>query len=370
MRHVYGWSLLVAAVLVGIAAAQNVREPKRTDKPAAEPARSAPGGVQVDAEGVKVEAGTFRGEVARGGKSADQQIAAMLYNCCKNDLELSKFAQDRLQNEQVREFAEKMIAEHQAACDKLAKFAHSPGGADTRLDAVPGEPRPARPAGARVEEREEAREDAREERTEGREEAREERREGDAPEAREERREAREKAREERREADPPRAARDPDAPRPLARALEGAEAEVQLRAGGGRPRPEVDVKLGRSAAGGGLDWVSISKQIADQHLATLKQEFGAKEGAEFDKCYLGHQIGSHLKAIDEIKVLRKYCSAEFRQELDSCVEECNAHLQEAKTLAKQLESSSTPRVSLKPELKDAPPAKPDAKKTTEPKPE
>jgi hypothetical protein len=34
--------------------------------------------------------------------------------------------------------------------------------------------------------------------------------------------------------------------------------------------------------------------------------------------------------------------------------------LEEAKTIAKQLEASSTPRVSLKPVLKDAPAAKPE----------
>jgi predicted outer membrane protein len=313
----------------------------------------------VDGEGVRVGAGNVKADIARGGASADQQIAALLYNCCKKDIELSKFAQDRLQNEEVRQFAEKMITEHTAACEKLAKFAGPAAGGDPRLEAVPGEPRPARPA--RVEGRTEAREEAREERREGREGAREERREGDAPEAREERREGREEAREERREAAPRAdAPRTAESPRPIARALEGAEAEVQLRAGGDRPRPEVDVRLGRTGAAGGLNWVSIFKEIGDQQLASAKQEFSAKEGAELDKCYLGGQIMGHMKAIDEIKVLRKYCSAEFRQELDSCVEECKAHLEEAKTLAKKLEASSTPRVSLKPELKDTPAPKPE----------
>lgn len=338
MRSVFGCSLVAALALAGMAVAQeardpvprnpNVRDPARTDRPAAETGRP-----------------VVRAEVARGSAaSADQQIAALIHSCCKNQIEISKFAQERAHSEEVREFAAKMVREHSPGCEIMAKFAGQLAASDTRLDAVPGEPRAARPA--RVEGRVEGRDDAREERREGRDEAREERREGDAPEAREERREGRDQAREERREAEPRAAARPAD--RPVARALEGAEGEVRLRAGGDRPRPEIEVKLGRSA-GGNLNWVAIHKQIANQCLASIKQELGGKEGAEFDKCFMGYQVGAHMQEIDSLKVLRSHATAELREQIDSEIEHATEHLQEAKQIAKQLEGKPAARVSSKP---------------------
>jgi predicted outer membrane protein len=311
MRIVYGCSFAAVLAFTGLAVAQN--------REANDPARPAAGARPA------VKATT---EVR--GPSADQQIASLLHSCCKNNVEISKFVQDKLQSDSAKQFAEKMVAEHSEACTKLAKFAGTSLEGDTRLEIVPGANREAR------EERREGRENAREA-------VRDERRDEGRPEAREERREGRENAREERREdAD--------DAPRPARAAARALEGQIELKAGGDRTKPEIDVKFGRSGAGGNLDWVSIHKQIADQCLASTKEAFGAKEGPELDRCYLGGQIMAHMKALDEIKVLRKYVSAEFQQELDACAEGCKAHLEEAKTLAKQLEGGDAPRVSRKPD--------------------
>lgn len=322
MRVIYGFSAIAAVVWVSLALAQN-REPTRPAagaRPAAAPAAAT--------------------VTATAGWTADQQIAACLYYGCRNEVEISKFAAERLQSSDLKQFAERMATEHEEACQKLAKVAGPALEGNTRLDVIPGRP-------ARVE----GREGAREERREGREGARDVRREEGAPEAREERREGREVAREVRGEAAPAA-----DAPRP-ARPARAGQAEIELKAGGDRPRPEIEVHLDRSGAAGGLNWISIHKQIADQCLATAKQEFGQKEGAELDRCYLGGQIMGHMKALDEIKVLRNYASPELRAELDACSEHCADHLKEAKVLAKKLEGEGAARVSRKP---DAPPAKPE----------
>jgi predicted outer membrane protein len=314
MRVIYGLSAIAAVTWVSLALAQNVRDP--------EPARPA-AGARPAAAITTTQAWT-----------ADQQIAACLYYGCRNEVEISKFVQERLQSNEARQFAEQMITEHQEACEKLAKFAGPALEGNTRLDVIPGAARPARVEG---------RTEAREERREGREGAREERREEGAPEAREERREGRDEAREARREADPAAA------PRPATRPARPGQAEIELKAGGDRPRPEIEVRLDRGGAAGGLNWVSIHKQLADQCLATAKQEFATKEGAELERCYLGGQIMGHLKALDEIKVLRQYASAELRTELDACSQGCAEHLKEAKVLAKKMEGDA-PRVSRKPE--------------------
>jgi predicted outer membrane protein len=318
MRVIYGLSAIAVVTWVSLALAQ-VRDPVRpaTPAPGARPVAAAP---------------------AQAGWTADQQIAALLYNGCRNEVEISKFAQEKLQSNEAQKFAERMVAEHEEACQKLAKFAGPALEGSTRLDVIPGRP-------ARVE----GRTDAREERREGREGAREERREEGAPEAREERREGREEAREEVREGreEARNAAETPRPARPAARVA--GQAEIELKAGGDRPRPEIEVRLDRGGAAGGLNWVSIHKQIADQCLASTKQEFAAKEGPELDRCYIGGQIMGHMKALDEIKVLRTYASAELRAELDACSQHCAEHLKEAKALAMKLEGEAAPRVSRKP---------------------
>lgn len=286
MRIVHGLSLVLVVALAGTALAQRPADPANPTRPAA----------GRPAAGVEVEAATAQ------ASTADEQIAALLYACCRNEVEISKFAQNRLQSEAARQFAEQMIAEHTAACQKLEKFAGN--AVDARLGAA---------AGAAT---------------------------------REERREERIERREERRE-DVPR----PATPRIAAEPGRGLEIEaggarVQIQPGA---RPAADIDIRRNAAGG-LNWVSIHQQIADQCLASTKQEFASKEGAELDHCYVAGQIMGHQKALDEIKVLRKYASPELRAQLDACSQGCAEHLKEAKALAKQLEGDvAASRVSRKP---------------------
>jgi predicted outer membrane protein len=288
MRVLYGLSAFAAVAWVSLALAQ-VRDPVRPAAPAA---------------GARPAA-----EAAAQAWTADQQIAACLYYGCRNEVEFAKFAQDKAQSEEVRQFAERMAAEHTEACDKLAKFAGNAVTLEARLDALPGAAR-------------------REERREERIERREERRDEAAP----------------RPEAVPPR---DAAAPRAAADPPRSLEIEAP---GGTRVQIQPGARPGLAAGGaGGLNWVAIHKQFADQCLATFKQELAAKEGPEFDRCFMGGQIMGHLKALDEIKVLRNYASPELRAELDACSQGCAEHIKEAKALALKLEGQ-TPRVSRRPE--------------------
>jgi predicted outer membrane protein len=107
--------------------------------------------------------------------------------------------------------------------------------------------------------------------------------------------------------------------------------------------------RLVAQGAQGGLDWVAIHKQVADQCLASTKAEFQKKEGADFDQCYIGHAIMSHMKALDEIKVLRNYASAELRKDLDKTTQMATHHLEEAKKIAESLKGDGADRVSRKP---------------------
>jgi predicted outer membrane protein len=132
--------------------------------------------------------------------------------------------------------------------------------------------------------------------------------------------------------------------PRRGPRAKGGSDAPA-TPAGAGAP----DGRLVAKGAHSDLDWVAIHKQVADQCLASTKAEFQKKKGAEFDQCYIGHAIMSHMKALDEIKVLRNYASAELQKDLDKSSQMATHHLEEAKKIAESLKGQDTKRVSRKP---------------------
>ncbi|MBA4017874.1 MAG: hypothetical protein C0483_11920 [Pirellula sp.] len=90
-----------------------------------------------------------------------------------------------------------------------------------------------------------------------------------------------------------------------------------------------------------GLDHIALKQELADQCKQTMQREWSEKSGAEFDKCYIGQQIGAHLHAIDAMRVAQNHASPELRQTLDQGVQTASAHLQHAKDLMKKLESQS-----------------------------
>src|SRR5205814_4912785 len=98
----------------------------------------------------------------------------------------------------------------------------------------------------------------------------------------------------------------------------------------------------------GGLDWISVKKQIGQQCLASVKQELSQKQGADFDQCFMGQQIGAHIKVIDELKVLRNYASQDLQQKLDKELQTAQHHLQMAKQIEQKLKGSPPERVSRK----------------------
>lgn len=243
MRVIYGLTLAVTATICLPGVAQERREVPR----------EAPGTPAV------------RREAAQPAGTADQQIAAVLSVCARNEVEISKFAQDKATSEAVREFAEMMVKDHTPGLEKLQRL------------------------------------------------------------------------------AGPLAAAHAPGTPAAAVRKEVVREVEPQAKI----VKEETVVEI--RPAGQGLNWVAIHRQIADQCLASTKAEFGKKEGEEFDHCYMGQQIMAHAKALDELKVLRNYASAELRKEIDQTSEMAAQHLDQAKKIAESMKAEGTERVSRKP---------------------
>jgi len=207
-----------------------------------------------------VIAGGQQAGQAGNAAGGDQQIAACVYGECHNEIEIAKFVEPKLQTEEAREFAQRMVREHSPGCQEMQRLA----GNLASSAHTSGQP---------------------------------------------------------------------------------GGQAS--------QPGGQASQQSGQaSQQGGHLDWVSIKKQIGEQCLASVKQELGAKQGIELDKCFMGQQIGAHMKVVDELKVLRNYASGQLRENLDKELQLAQTHLQQAKQIEQQLKDRPSERVSRRPESK------------------
>lgn len=229
--------------------------------------------------------------------SADQQLAACIFMACRNEIEVAKFAQSKSQSEEVRAFAEKMIREHTPDCEAYQKLAgnlaplHHEGAAEPAPGAAPAAaPRPA---------------------------------------------------------ATEPPAAGAAAAP-PAAAPRVGVE--VAPRAPGAPPSIDVNVSGRKDVPGGGPDWVTIHRQLADACLASTKQELGRHQAEEFDHCFMGQQFGAHAMVLDELKVLKNHASPQLAAQIDKSLPVVQAHLQEARQIMERMKGTPSERVSRKPE--------------------
>lgn len=105
----------------------------------------------------------------------------------------------------------------------------------------------------------------------------------------------------------------------------------------GGQP----DV-VSQPQAGQPLDTLALKRELGELCKQTFEREFSKKSASEFDKCYLGQQIGAHLHAIDAMKVAHNHASNDLRKVLDEGIQTAQQHLQHAKELAKKLEGQSS----------------------------
>lgn len=213
-------SLAVLGCMLGVAMAQvprpgvvpPVKEPVR---PVVEPARPLREAVQ-----------------ERVAATHDQQAAAFLFNCNRNEVELSKFAREHIQSDDVKEFAITLGKNHQEVCDHLRKIAGPWVPADM-------------PAGER-------------------------------------------------------------------------SVTEAARPANGAMPQ---------------FNWTTIHRQIADQDLASAKDEMKNLKAMEFDKAYLACQIGGLTRIHNELKVLSHYVSADMRNQLEGYSKTTEDQLKQARKL-------------------------------------
>jgi predicted outer membrane protein len=97
----------------------------------------------------------------------------------------------------------------------------------------------------------------------------------------------------------------------------------------------------GGSGDAGAVDWVRIHQEIGEQCLAKTKEELSSKQGADFDKAFMGQQCVGHVEMIAKLEALRNHASSELRQDIEKEIEMANSHLQLAKQVKEQLKDDA-----------------------------
>jgi predicted outer membrane protein len=98
---------------------------------------------------------------------------------------------------------------------------------------------------------------------------------------------------------------------------------------------------LGRPSMEREIDFVSLKRELGEKCLQTAIAELEQKSGAEFDKCFVGMQIVAHLHAIDAMLVFQNHVSPELNKVLAEGIQTSRGHLQQAKDLAKRLDGAA-----------------------------
>ena len=87
---------------------------------------------------------------------------------------------------------------------------------------------------------------------------------------------------------------------------------------------------------------IAIDKQIAERAKESFHEKLQQKQGAEFDECFVGAQIVGHMQMLAALDVLKNQSAGQLKQIAQEAEPKVRQHLQEAEKLAEQLRSSST----------------------------
>jgi len=92
----------------------------------------------------------------------------------------------------------------------------------------------------------------------------------------------------------------------------------------------------------GGLNLMHVMHQIHQRCLASSERYLQQKQGREFDDAYIGMNIDAHRVMLDKLAVLSEYASPQLQKVIQQGEQTTKQHWQEAEQLMKQLASHST----------------------------
>lgn len=210
-------------------------------------------------------------QAAEWQKEADRQLATWLWAESEAKIELAKWAIDRTKNEDVKEFAQQVIYDHSEYLEQLRRFGAAPLAAQDDEEADPIAP------------------DRNDEYQ-------------DKP-------------------ATDYRKLVQPLFNNPFSLLTRSDEAQTSANRETKRPMT------------GPLEVIRVKQEIAQENVATFKNELRKKARGEFENCFVGQQLLGHLMMADTLKVMKRYASEDFRLVIEQGQKTIDEHLDHVRML-------------------------------------
>jgi predicted outer membrane protein len=107
-----------------------------------------------------------------------------------------------------------------------------------------------------------------------------------------------------------------------------------------GQPtQPGQAARLGQPGANSPM--IALQQRVAQECVQLTLKELSEHEGADFDKCYIGQQIGAHVGMLAKLRGSQEFASGELRQLIDEMTGTVEGHLDQAKQIAKSMKDQS-----------------------------
>jgi len=289
----------LTCLLLSYAAAQQDQSPGQSDRSSAQQADSstAPSSERASGELNRNRTNYRAAQAAVGGQNSavDHFLAGCLLDQNKGEVELSKIALQKSENAEVKQFAQKMIQDHQKMIEQLQPLTAMHGDANRSTSSILGGNSESQGRSAT---------------TEGR-------------------------------TSDTTALPGSSGASQTLAPT--GTSANVPP----GDATTEITASTNATAtagAGGSAlhQLMQIDRQINERCLQMARDELQQKSGVEFDKCYVGNAINAHTHALAAVEVIGKQTQGALAQVAQQAQPTVQQHLEHAKQLIKQLEGQSS----------------------------
>jgi len=299
--------MMLATGLSCLVVAYAGAQPGQPDRPPTQPRPGAGTTSQPTMNQGMPQQTTMRGE----NSEVDQYFAACLTNKNQGEVEIGKFAAERAQNQQVKQFAQMMVSDHQAMLPKLQQLTGTQFNTERQggIQRTSFEGQPNQPGG---------------------------------------------------------------DQQSPLGTAgqqpagASGVTGQPGRQPTGtpqfGEPggsqqagQPGMPGQPGQSPTQSGIanrmggeqaihQLIAIDRQIAENCTRNLREKLQEKQGAEFDMCYIGSQVAAHAEMLSALEVLKNQTSGQLKQLVQEAEPKVKQHLEQAEKIAEQLKDSSPNR--------------------------
>lgn len=254
---------------------------------------------------------------AASGENLDQKIAVCLLLGNQEEVAMAQFAEQRSQNDQVKQFAQQMIQHHQQAISKIQQAAPGTAGLNLQLQGGAEGQASASTSASGVR----------------------------------------------------PASAEEPATSR-SGNSASGAQSDNAGTSASGTQSDNASTnaqssatnnaisatntgtRAGGSAGGHDQRAVQMAQQIKQQCLNLTQQELAEKQGVEFDKAYIGQQVAAHINMLAELRGSRNFASSELQPVIDEGEQMTQQHLEQAKQIMSQLkdqQGSQSPQTSRRP---------------------